>query len=96
MKKLFSILSLAVMLVACSKEAVDLKTQAAAPPPETTPKDQYFSRVRYFHDNRTPEVDTVWTLHLIDSNMVAHYTAQNGYIYADSRIVTEKGVLWQK
>lgn len=97
MKKILIIAIIAINLVACSKQSADLETRAAAAAPAPDPELQkYFSRVRYFHDNRTPAVDTVWTLRLTDSVMVNHYTTQHGYIFADSRIVTEKGVLWSK
>lgn len=97
MKKILLAAIIAISLVACSKQSAELETSAAAAAPGPDPELQkYFSRVRYFHDNRTPAVDTVWTLRLTDSVMVEHYTAQHGYVYADSRTVTEKGVLWSK
>lgn len=84
---------LSVALVACSKsdDLADVKTAAAVPA-----KDYYFSRVRYFKDNRTPNIDTVWTLHMLDSGMVAHYATQNGYVYSDLSYVKIVGVLWSK
>lgn len=89
MKKILSILIVAVALISCSKE------QLKSVEPET-PTEQYFSHVRYFKDNRTPAIDTIWTLQMLNAEMVAQYAPDHGRIFNETSTHTEVGVLWSK
>lgn len=60
------------------------------------PPDYWFSRVKYFKDNRKPTTDTVWTLHLTTQALVDQYTTQDGYLYSETSTYTELGTLWTK
>lgn len=90
MKKAILILSILFTLVACSKQSSDLVTKAE-------PKlEHYFSQVNRYKDGRTPAVDTVWTLKILDQVMMDTYTRQNGYVYNETSTTLTVGVLWSK
>lgn len=74
-------------LAACSRQA----DQVPEPP-----QNQYFSKVTRWKDNRTPAVDTVWTLHLFSQNMVDSFARYNGKIYFETTTYVEQGVMWSK
>lgn len=90
MKKAILILSILFTLVACSKQSSDL---VAPVQPKT---EQYFSQVNRYKDGRTPAVDTVWTLKILDQVMLDTYTRQNGYVYNETSTTLTVGVLWSK
>jgi len=87
MKKNLFILAILITLAACSRQADD------APEP---PTNTFFSQVTRWKDNRTPAVDTVWTLHLFSQNMVDSFRRYDGYIYFESNTYRQQGVMWSK
>lgn len=90
MKKIALFLLLSIALVACTKEQL----QKADDPQVSTEK--FFSRVRYWKDNRQPSTDTVWTLRLFNQTLVDSFSRYNGTIYQETAVVKEVGVLWSK
>lgn len=90
MKKTFLALAFMIAMASCSRQADQIPT--ASPPA----KDTYFSKVYRFKDNRTPPVDTVWTLHLFSQNMVDSFAKYNGKIYSETTTYVEQGVMWSK
>lgn len=90
MKKALLILTLVVALVSCSKE----RLETAKSEPATT--ETYFSHIRQYKDNRTPSVDTIWTLQMLNSEMTAFYKKEDGKVYFDASTYREVGVLWSK
>jgi hypothetical protein len=90
MKKIALSLVLALALVACTKD----QTLRSDDPQVST--EQFFSRVRHYKDNRQPSTDTVWTLRLFNQTMVDSFTHYNGYVYNETNVVKEVGVLWSR
>jgi hypothetical protein len=90
MKKMTIFLLLAIALVACTKEQLN----KADDPQVST--EQFFSRVRHYKDNRQPSTDTVWTLRLFNQTMVDSFTHYNGYVYNETSVVKEVGVIWSR
>ena len=90
MKKMTFILALVIATASCSRHSDQIPTTS---PPA---KDTYFSKVTRWKDNRTPPVDTVWTLRLFNQQMVDSFARYNGKIYFESSTYVEQGVMWSK
>lgn len=92
MKKILFTLATLIMLASCSKQSDDL-AKAVEPVDQSL---KFFSQVRRYTDNRTPSVDTVWTLRLETQEMVDRYRAQDGYIYESTSTYTKVGVFYSR
>lgn len=91
MKKFIIFLSIALTLVACTKEeASTMRTT------EPAPRDYYFSDLRIYTDYRAPRVDTLITWHLTTPEAIAEFTKLDGIIFGTTSTNYDKGVLWFK
>jgi hypothetical protein len=90
MKKLLLILAIAASLVSCEKERPELGNGGRILP------EWYFSKVRYFANERAGQTDTTWTLKMLNDSMRAAFAPYNGYVYEQSAQFVEIGRLWQK
>lgn len=91
MKKAIYILAFVLALVACSKPSVERN-----PAPVATGKTTFFSHVNYYKDGRTPGTDTIWTLRMLNQDMIDAFAKDNGRVYWESSTLKEVGVLWSK
>lgn len=92
MKKILLTLATLIMLASCSKQSADL------PAPDDPPAQdlKFYSQVRHYSDNRTPAVDTVWTLRLESVDLVNYYRAMDGYVYETTSTYTKVGVFYYR
>lgn len=90
MKKILLTLGTLIMLASCSKQSADL------PAPDDPQDLKFYSQVRHYSDNRTPAVDTVWTLRLESVDLVNYYRAMDGYVYETTSTYTKVGVFYYR
>lgn len=90
MKKILLSLAVVIALASCSRSS----DQIPEAPPKA--KDTYFSKVTRWKDNRTPSVDTVWTLRLFSQIMVDSFARYDGKIYIETATYVEQGIMWSK
>lgn len=90
MKKFLLTLGIVIVVASCSRQADDITGV------QTPVKPTYFSKVTRWKDNRTPSVDTVWTLHLFSQVMVDSFARYDGKIYMETTTYVEQGVMWSK
>lgn len=90
MKQLIVIAAILIALVSCSKnDAMSLSA-----PVSTT--DTFFSRMKFYSDDRGPQVDTMMTLKLITPEMVVEFSKYDGYIYETASTYFVIGKVWAK
>lgn len=92
MKKIIFTIATLIMLASCSKQSDEL-AKAVEPSAQNL---KFYSQVRRYSDNRTPSVDTVWTLRLESQSMVDYYRSMNGYIYETTSTYTKVGVFYSR
>jgi hypothetical protein len=81
-----------IMLASCSKQSADLP----APPDPPANGLYFFSQVKRYSDNRTPAVDTVWTLRLETQQLVDYWRQQDGYLYDSTSTYVKVGVFYSR
>jgi hypothetical protein len=87
MKKTILSFAMLIALASCSKRVE---------PPPVEPENKFFSQVMRYKDQRQPGVDTVWTLHLEGPDMLATFSALDGYVYDETSTYQKVGVLYSK
>lgn len=82
--------------VASCDKSVDKPVGAAFNSPAVEHRDTLFSRIKFYADGRKPGIDTVWTLRLTTHELVVQYSPMDGYVYAQSNVYADLGVLWTR
>lgn len=90
MKRFLLIAATLIALVSCSKnDAMVLRGPVDK-------ADTFFSRMKFYSDDRGPQVDTMMTLKLINKEMVDEFMKYDGYFYEQASTYFVIGKVWTK